>query len=57
MGSFGLKIPPNDPNYRAQATATLGTEVQVLGINPHMHLRGKSAEVSATYPDGHSEAL
>jgi len=35
----------------------MGTDVRVLGINPHMHLRGKSAEVSATYPDGHSEAL
>jgi hypothetical protein len=57
LGSFGLKIPPYDPNYRAQAAATFGTDVRVLGINPHMHLRGKSAEVSATYPDGRSEAL
>jgi cytochrome c553 len=57
MGSFGLKIPPYDANYRAQATATFGADVRVLGINPHMHLRGKSAEVTATYPGGHSEAL
>lgn len=57
MASFGLKIPPYDSNYRAQASATFGTEVRVLGINPHMHLRGKSAEVSALYPDGHSEPL
>ncbi len=57
MGAFNLKIPPYEANYRAQATATFGTDVRVLGMNPHMHLRGKSAEISATYPDGRSEAL
>lgn len=57
MASLGLKIPPYEPSYRAQATASFGTDVRVLGMNPHMHLRGKSAEVSATYPDGRSEPL
>jgi len=36
---------------------TFGTDVRVLGINPHMHLRGKSAEVRVTYPDGRVEEL
>ena len=57
MAAPSLNIPPNDPNYEAKAAATLGIDVRVLGINPHMHLRGKSAKVSATYPDGRTEAL
>ena len=57
MGAPVLKIPPYDPNYEAKAVATLGIDVEMLGINPHMHLRGKSAEVTATFPDGHSEPI
>src|SRR5260370_9763701 len=53
----GLKIPPYERNYRAQASTTFGTDLRILGINPHMHLRGKSAEVRATYPDGRVEEL
>jgi hypothetical protein len=57
MAAASLKIPPYDGNYRAQASTTFGADVQLLGINPHMHLRGKSAEITATYADGHSEPL
>jgi hypothetical protein len=57
VGSFSLKIPPYEPDYRVQAASTFGTEVRVLGINAHMHLRGKSADVKATYPDGRVEEL
>ena len=57
MAALQLKIPPYDSNYRAQATATFGTDVRLLGINPHMHLRGKSAEINVTYPDGRTEPL
>jgi hypothetical protein len=53
----GLTIPPYEANYRTQASASFGIDVKLLGINPHMHLRGKSAEVTATYPDGRKEAL
>jgi hypothetical protein len=57
VASGGLKIPPYESNYRAQASTTFGADVRVLGINPHMHLRGKSAEVRVTYPDGRVEEL
>ena len=52
-----LRIPPNEANYVTKAFLTFGTEVEVLGINPHMHLRGKRAEVRVTYPDGRKEEL
>ena len=55
--SPGLRIPPNEANYTTKAYLTFGTDVEVLGINPHMHLRGKSAAVNVTYPDGRVEQL
>ncbi|HYL34461.1 MAG TPA: thiol-disulfide isomerase [Bryobacteraceae bacterium] len=57
LGALSLKIPPFDPNYSARASASLGIDVQVLGMNSHMHLRGKSTELTATYPDGRTEEL
>jgi hypothetical protein len=57
VATVALKIPPYEPNYRAQASTTFGTDLRILGINPHMHLRGKSAEVRVTYPDGRVEEL
>jgi len=50
-------IPPGDPNYSAKADLTLATDVQVLAVAPHMHLRGKSMEMHAIYPTGESETL
>ena len=39
-----LRIPPNDSNYRAEATSrALPKDALLLGFMPHMHLRGKSA--------------
>jgi hypothetical protein len=57
IGAAALKIPPFDPNYSAQANSSLGIDVQVLGMNAHMHLRGKSSDLTATYPDGRTEEL
>ena len=57
MAAPVLNIPPGDPNYEAKAVATLGIDVRLLGVNPHMHLRGKSAVVTVTYPDGRTEPL
>jgi len=57
VGSFTLKIPPFDPDYHVRAASTVGTDVRILGLNAHMHLRGKSAEVHAIYPDGRTEEL
>jgi hypothetical protein len=50
-------IPPNDPSVRVDAQMTFGTDVRLLDLQPHMHLRGKSFEFRATYPDGTEETL
>jgi len=36
---------------------TLGRPARLLSIQPHMHVRGKSMEVRAIYPDGRAETL
>ena len=50
-------IPPGDPNYRVEADTTVDSDVRVIGFTPHMHLRGKSFEFRAVFPDGTREVL
>jgi hypothetical protein len=52
-----LKIPAGDPNYRVDSVFDLGTEVQLTGMQPHMHTRGKDFEFRAIYPNGQTETL
>ena len=50
-------IPPGAANYRVEAAVTLKSDVEVVYLAPHMHVRGKAAEMSAVYPTGEREAL
>jgi Copper type II ascorbate-dependent monooxygenase, C-terminal domain len=54
-GSF--VIPPGEANYRVDADITVDSDVRVVGFTPHMHLRGKSFEYRAVFPDGSREVL
>jgi peroxiredoxin len=53
-----ITIPANDPNYtiKARNRFPLG-EWPILGMMPHMHLRGKSFRYEAILPDGKREVL
>jgi mono/diheme cytochrome c family protein len=55
--NLGFKIPPGDPNYAVVAKNTFPNGATLLNFFPHMHLRGKSFEYRAFYPDGKSEVL
>ncbi len=57
LRDLDLAIPPGDSNYQSQTSVVLARPVQVLSVQPHMHLRGKSMCVRAVYPDGHAETL
>ena len=35
----------------------LGTQVELIGMQPHMHSRGKDFEFRAIYPNGETETL
>ncbi|HYZ82783.1 MAG TPA: thiol-disulfide isomerase, partial [Bryobacteraceae bacterium] len=50
-------IPPFDPAYRSVTGATLTSDVKLISLQPHMHLRGKSYEIAVKYPDGRREVL
>jgi mono/diheme cytochrome c family protein len=50
-------IPPGDPNYEAKGSLTFGEPVELVFIQPHMHLRGKDMTVRLVYPGGKTETL
>jgi hypothetical protein len=52
-----FKIPPADPNFRVDSSYTLPEDVTLLGLHPHMHMRGKSAQYRVVFPDGKTETL
>ncbi|HVW87751.1 MAG TPA: cytochrome c, partial [Bryobacteraceae bacterium] len=57
LRDLDLRIPPQSSSYLSNASMTLGQPARLLSIQPHMHVRGKSMEVKAIFPDGRSEVL
>ena len=52
-----LLIPPGAENHQVEANYTVGRDSELVSLMPHMHLRGKSFEIHATYPDGREDVL
>ncbi len=52
-----LRIPPGDGNHRVDGKVTLQQTVKLQTMFPHMHVRGKSFEYTATLPDGETKVL
>jgi hypothetical protein len=50
-------IPPGEPSFRVEASATLRADVTLTALYPHMHLRGKSAEFRMVTPEGETRTL
>jgi hypothetical protein len=51
-------IPPNDSNYQGPPMdITFLKDVELVGLRPHAHVRGKSAQYRLTYPDGREEVI
>jgi len=48
---------PDDPRAQAKKDVTLPLSLEVLGVAPHMHLRGRSIEVRAEREDELSQCL
>jgi len=51
VGNTKLVIPPKAADYRVDARIMLDSDVRVVDFTPHMHLRGKSFEFRAVFPD------
>lgn len=60
FGAYNLafKIPPGEGNFKVDAMKnTFPHGIEILSFFPHMHVRGKSFEYRAVYPDGRTETL
>jgi hypothetical protein len=55
--SWRWTIPPGDPNFEGHARLTFGEPVELVFIQPHMHLRGKDMTVRVTWPNGESRIV
>lgn len=54
-GAF--EIPPGHPSWVVSGAKTFDKEITILGLMPHMHLRGVESKYTAYYPDGSVEEL
>ena len=52
-----LTLAPGDADIHVAAALTMREPVRLMGMRPHMHLRGKSFEIRAVYPGGETEIL
>jgi peroxiredoxin len=52
-----FQIPAGDANFKVQSFVPVQKNAVVLSYFPHMHVRGKSFEYEAVYPDGRQEKL
>jgi hypothetical protein len=52
-----IAIPPGAANHKEEATFTFDRDARILGLLPHMHVRGKAFRYTAIHPDGREEVL
>lgn len=52
-----FEIPPHADNHRVEAGVRILQDAKLLSLTPHMHLRGKSWEFRAIFPDGREQLL
>jgi hypothetical protein len=57
LSNGSLVIPAGAADHVVTAEMTLTADVTIRRMLPHTHLRGKSWEYTAMYPDGRSEVL
>jgi len=50
-------IPPGADHHQVESQITLQADTKLIGLMPHMHLRGKDFEYRAVYPTGEKEVL
>ena len=54
-GNSKFVIPPGASNHRVDSKFTLHDDAMLIGLMPHMHLRGKSFDFRLVYPTGETE--
>ncbi|MDQ2900099.1 MAG: thiol-disulfide isomerase [Acidobacteriota bacterium] len=57
MGNDHLEIPPGERDYRVRVSGTLPRDALLVGLFPHMHLRGGEFEYQIAGSNGRVETL
>ena len=57
LATVAFEIPPGEKAYEVTATRVMPRDALLLSLRPHMHLRGKSFDYVAEFPDGKKEML
>lgn len=52
-----IQIPAQAENHVETGTMRVGSEIQILALLPHMHVRGKAFRYEVAFPDGKSQVL
>ena len=52
-----IRIPAGAANHREEAYFTFDSDARIVGLLPHMHLRGKSFRYVALLPGGKEQVL
>ena len=52
-----FRIPPRSEAYPVNSMRTMGKDVLLVSLYPHMHLRGSAFRYTARYPNGKEEIL
>ena len=55
--NFGFVIPAGEPSHEVKASWTAKQDLNLYGLMPHMHLRGKDFKYTIVYPDGRDEVI
>jgi peroxiredoxin len=57
VANQAITIPPGAADHVETAECGFPTDVLLLSVSPHLHLRGKAFRVEAVYPSGRREVL
>jgi hypothetical protein len=57
MANYRFTIPAGDPAHTEVTEKVWDRDAIVYDVMPHAHFRGKAANMTAYYPDGHQEVL
>lgn len=57
VSNYKFEIPARNPYWHDTAERVFDRDITVLGMLPHMHMRGREALYTAIYPGGKEEEL
>ncbi len=57
IANMAFKIPAGEPSHKVTSSIPVFKDAVLLSLYPHMHVRGKSFQYEAVFPDGKRQML